>query len=196
MPAEQFFKNFVTEWKENTRVQVGSIIILSLLGISLVMLSREISLEKKNLLMGERAKLADVLAIESEDFWEGKNSSQAQELALLRTLIWSAQSDSKLMVTVQSRLLQICDNVGITRPQMKIGEPQDFIEADGYKKVNVALEGFFRNGDFLKLLSLMESGNEKFVFEKLLIATSPNPGKQGRLELVSSVYYQLAEPTK
>ena len=100
------------------------------------------------------------------------------------------------MVSVQSRLLRICNNVGITRPQVKIGEPQDFIDAGGDKKVNVAREGFFRDGDVFKLLSLMESGNEKFVFEKLLIATSPNPGKRGRLELVASVYYQLVEPTK
>ena len=153
-------------------------------------------ISKKNLLKGEWAELADVLAIESKEVWEERDSAQLQELVSLRTLIWNAQSDSKLMVSVQSRLLRICNNVGITRPQVKIGEPQDFIEAGGYKKVNVSLEGFFRDGDFFKLLSLMESGNEKFVFEKLLIATSPNPGKQGRLELVASVYYQLVEPTK
>ena len=122
MQAENFFKNFVAEWKENTRVQIGSIIIVLLLGILLIMFSREISLEKKNLLKGEWAELADVLAIESKEVWEERDSAQLQELVSLRTLIWNAQSDSKLMVSVQSRLLRICNNVGITRPQVKIGE--------------------------------------------------------------------------
>ena len=78
-------------------------------------------------------------------------------------------------------------------PQVSISEAQAIDDLPNIFKVTLSLEGLFKEGSFSELIAEMESGNNRFVIDKLRVATSADPERAGKVELVTEVIFSIEE---
>ena len=181
------------EWKENSRVRLGVAFILLLLIVFLVLRVTEIAEFQISELEEKRVELLDIKMIEPADYWK-KTLSQAEVRSnSAREILWSGPSESLVKVAAQTRLLSISKRVGIMNPQVSISEAQAIDDLPNIFKVTLPLEGLFKEGSFSELIAEMESGNNRFVIDKLRVATSADPERAGKVELVTEVIFSIEE---
>ena len=189
MKIETLIKDLVEEWDQNLRVRYGVIAILLIISLWLILSLQDLVSAKKVELDNATQDYRDIQLIESESFWLEQLEAEKVLESKIKKMFWRVPSESRAKVYAQSRLLEVANALGITRTQIKVGEPQEVEALPGYFRLQLSFVGFFRGRQFFDFISEMESGTPEFFFESLRIATSSDAKKEGRLEFIVSVIF-------
>lgn len=189
MKFDEVIKDIVEEWEQNFRVRYGALAITLIIAFWLILNLQDIVSTKKIELSGEAQDFRDIQLIESESFWSKQLEVEKALESQTKKMFWRVPSESRAKVYAQSRLLEAASTLGITRTQIKVGEPQEVEALPRHFRLQLSFVGFFKGGQFFNFISELESGTPEFFFESLRVATSADPRKEGRIEFIVSVIF-------
>ena len=89
--------------------------------------------------------------------------------------------------------MAISNSVGLKNPRIEVAEPQEISDLSGHFRLSLSVKGMFEDAILLDLLKELERGENPYILEKLLVATSPKLGKPGRLEVLANIYFRLQD---
>ena len=72
---------------------------------------------------------------------------------------------------------------------VKASEFQELSSLTDFYRLQLLLQGAYKEGNFADLIKELESNRPSFVVDSLDILTNPKAGKPGRIELIASIYF-------
>ena len=189
MKFDEVIKDILEEWEQNFRVRYGALAIALIIAFWLILNLQDMVSTKKIELSSEAQDYRDIQLIESETFWLKQLEAEKALESQIKKMFWRVPSESRAKVYAQSRLLEAANTLGITRTQIKVGEPQEVESLPGHFRLQLSFVGFFKGRQFFNFISEMESGTPEFFLESLRVATSADPKKEGRIEFIVSIIF-------
>ena len=184
-------QRLLNEWGENERVRYGSFIILLILFFSFLSSLDELTKSRKLRLQADNSMLSDIKTIQPAEYWKSKLEFEKKRNENLRLALWKAESENRVKVKAQSRLLALANGVGMQRAEVNVSEVQQVDGLPNHFQLQLSLEGFYRKAAFLEMLKEMELGEFRFVVETLKIASGPKSDSFSRMELIASIFFQV-----
>mgnify|MGYP001267815129 CR=1 FL=1 len=189
MNDSALFNKLRIELETNPRIRFGLFGIAGIFALILIMNLQDYSQTRQDFLLGQTFDLGDAQSIESEEYWRAEVEELKKIDQDLRKSLWTGSSENRVKISAQSRLLEISNNAGLSKLDVKASDFQEVTSLSGHYRLQLLLRGRYKEGDFADFLKELESHRPRFVVDSVDILTSPKSGKPGRIEVMVSIYF-------